>query len=119
MKLCSRYILSEKRIEKNALDPVGKYIDHTYVMLITQLYTLHIIANFHLRNGACAHQIHWQADTSEKGIQESFGIMINYNYILDRLESNHRLYLLNGTISVSEPNKEGWLSHYVIEKNRR
>lgn len=24
MKLCSRYILSEKRIEKNALDPVGK-----------------------------------------------------------------------------------------------
>ncbi|KAI9339143.1 malonyl-CoA decarboxylase-domain-containing protein [Pilaira anomala] len=78
MKLCSRYILSEKRIEKNALDPV---------------------ANFHLRNGACAHQIHWQADTSEKGIQESFGIMINYNYILDRLESNRRLYLLDGTIS--------------------
>ncbi|KAI9256028.1 malonyl-CoA decarboxylase-domain-containing protein [Helicostylum pulchrum] len=98
MKLCSRYILSEKRAEKNALDPV---------------------ANFHLRNGACAHQIHWQADTSDKGLQESFGIMINYNYITDRIESNHRLYLLNGTISVSEPKKEGWLSRYVLENNKR
>ncbi|GAA5800900.1 hypothetical protein HPULCUR_006339 [Helicostylum pulchrum] len=98
MKLCSRYILSEKRAEKNALDPVGK-----------RFFT----------NGACAHQIHWQADTSDKGLQESFGIMINYNYITDRIESNHRLYLLNGTISVSEPKKEGWLSRYVLENNKR
>ncbi|KAG2212862.1 hypothetical protein INT46_009654 [Mucor plumbeus] len=97
MRLCSRYILSEKRIGNNALDPV---------------------ANFHLRNGACAHQIHWQADISEKGIRDSFGIMINYNYITDRLESNHRLYQKNGTISISEPNdnEESWLSKWIIRK---
>lgn len=76
------------------------------------------LANFHLRNGACAHQIHWQADTSEKGIRDSFGIMINYNYITDRLESNHRLYQKNGTISISEPNdkEESWLSKWIIRK---
>ncbi|KAL7319896.1 hypothetical protein PS15m_002979 [Mucor circinelloides] len=103
MRLCSRYILSEKRIGNNALDPV---------------------ANFHLRNGACAHQIHWQADTSEKGIRDSFGIMINYNYITDRLESNHRLYQKNGTISVSEPtstsaDKESWLSQWMVRKQQQ
>ncbi|KAL0138359.1 malonyl-CoA decarboxylase-domain-containing protein [Mucor lusitanicus] len=106
MRLCSRYILSEKRVGNNALDPV---------------------ANFHLRNGACAHQIHWQADTSDKGIRDSFGIMINYNYITDRLESNHRLYQKNGTISISEPSsttasasapagEESWLSQWIARK---
>ncbi|KAL9552462.1 hypothetical protein MBANPS3_003761 [Mucor bainieri] len=108
MRLCSRYILSEKRVGNNALDPV---------------------ANFHLRNGACAHQIHWQADTSEKGIRDSFGIMINYNYITDRLESNHRLYQKNGTISISEPNnnaalaseagEESWLSQWIGQKQHQ
>ncbi|KAK4516354.1 uncharacterized protein ATC70_011325 [Mucor velutinosus] len=102
MRLCSRYILSEKRVGNNALDPV---------------------ANFHLRNGACAHQIHWLADTSEKGIRDSFGIMINYNYITDRLESNHRLYQKNGTISISEPSsvsagEESWLSQWIARKHQ-
>lgn len=81
------------------------------------------VANFHLRNGACAHQIHWQADTSEKGINQSFGIMINYNYITDRIEDNHRLYSKNGTISVSEPitlKKENvWLSQWVESGNSK
>ncbi|CEP18708.1 hypothetical protein [Parasitella parasitica] len=99
MRLCSRYILSEKQMGNNALDPV---------------------ANFHLRNGACAHQIHWQADTSEKGIRDSFGIMINYNYITDRLEGNHRLYQKNGTISISEPasktQETSWLSQWITKK---
>jgi hypothetical protein len=42
--------------------------------------------------------------------------MINYNYITDRLEGNHRLYIKNGTISVSEPSKDGWLSKWIAEQ---
>lgn len=72
-----------------------------------------ILANFHLRNGACAHQIHWKADISTKGIQESFGIMINYNYIADKIESNHRQYQRDGTIAISEPNQNGYLSNHL------
>lgn len=82
---------------------IKKLIDNLSLMIF-------FVANFHLRNGACAHQIHWQADTSDKGLQESFGIMINYNYIQDSLEANHRSYLLNGTIAVSD--KQGWLSQH-------
>lgn len=78
-RLCARYILLEKR-RHLALDPV---------------------ANFHLRNGACAHRLNWLGDTSTKGMEESFGLMINYLYSLDHIEMNNQQYLLNGTISVS------------------
>jgi malonyl-CoA decarboxylase len=76
-----------------------------------------ILANFHLRNGACAHQIHWMADTSEKGLNESFGIMINYNYITEHIELNNQLYLKDGTICVSEP-ANGWLSNWIGDDNK-
>ncbi|KAG0330317.1 hypothetical protein BGZ99_006010 [Dissophora globulifera] len=82
-RLCARYILLEKR-RHLALDPV---------------------ANFHIRNGACAHRLNWLGDTSAKGMEESFGMMINYLYSLDHIEMNNQQYLQNGTISVSS--KEG------------
>lgn len=75
----NRYILLEKR-RHLALDPV---------------------ANFHLRNGACAHRLNWLGDTSTKGMEESFGLMINYLYSLDHIEMNNQQYLQDGTISVS------------------
>ncbi|KAF9375314.1 hypothetical protein CPC16_000793 [Podila verticillata] len=80
-RLCARYILLEKR-RHLALDPV---------------------ANFHLRNGACAHRLNWMGDASSKGMEESFGLMINYLYSLDHIEMNNQQYLQDGTISVSLP----------------
>ncbi|ORX90485.1 malonyl-CoA decarboxylase [Basidiobolus meristosporus CBS 931.73] len=80
MRLCSRYLLSQKR-GYLAYDPV---------------------ANFHIRNGACVHRINWLADVSEKGIAQSLGMMVNYNYILSKVESNNSNYLRDGTISVNE-----------------
>ncbi|KAF9572735.1 hypothetical protein BGW38_008491 [Lunasporangiospora selenospora] len=85
LRLCARYILLEKR-RHLALDPV---------------------ANFHLRNGACAYRLNWLGDTSTKGMEESFGIMINYLYSLDHIEMNNQQYLQDGTISVSA--KDPWL----------
>ncbi|KAF9113130.1 hypothetical protein BGX27_002123 [Mortierella sp. AM989] len=78
-RLCARYLLLEKR-RYLALDPV---------------------ANFHIRNGACVHRLNWLGDTSEKGMEESFGMMVNYLYSLDHIELNNQQYLLDGTISVS------------------
>ena len=36
-----------------------------------------------------------------KRLEESFGIMANYNYILDYIESNNKQYLRNGAITIS------------------
>ncbi|KAJ1343011.1 hypothetical protein BSLG_002436 [Batrachochytrium salamandrivorans] len=78
-RLCSRYLLLERK-RLFALDPV---------------------ANFHLRNGAAVHQLNWGADSSEKGIKQSFGMMVNYIYNLGDVESNNQQYLLDGIIAVS------------------
>ena len=37
----------------------------------------------------------------EKGLEESFGIMANYNYILEHIEDNNKQYLCDGTITIS------------------
>ena len=80
--LCARYLCLEKR--KNgvsAADPV---------------------AHFHLSNGARVHQINRYADRSERGIKQSFGLMVNYLYQLDAIEDSHEAYVEQGEISTSD-----------------
>ena len=74
---CKEYILHTKK-EKYAMDPV---------------------TNFHVRNGAEFYQINWNADTSKKGIEKSFGLMANYIYPMDRLEENSRNYIDTGIVN--------------------
>lgn len=59
------------------------------------------VARFHLGNGASLKNIHWMADTSEKGYRQSAGMMVNYLYDLDAIEANHEAYAGNGTISTT------------------
>ena len=58
------------------------------------------VARFHLGNGARVEHIHWAADPSAKGQQQSFGMMVNYLYDLKRLD-RHRRMLAEGKIPVS------------------
>ena len=60
------------------------------------------VANFHLRNGARVEQLHWLADTSPNGIQQSAGVMVNYLYIKDDVDSNNRRYLTESIVTASE-----------------
>jgi malonyl-CoA decarboxylase len=62
---------------------------------------LNPVARFHLGNGAQLHRINWLGDTSTKGLQQSFGLMVNYLYVLDDIERNHEQYTTNGTIVCS------------------
>ena len=39
-----------------------------------------MVARFHLGNGAKVHRINYQADLSQKGMNQSFGLMVNYRY---------------------------------------
>ena len=59
------------------------------------------VARFHLGNGASLLDIHWLGDTSEKGLAQSFGIMVNYLYDLDRIEEHHEAYATEGKVTAS------------------
>ena len=78
-KLCARYLLTEKS-GGQPLDPV---------------------ANFHLNNGARVHRLLWLADTSGRGMRQSFGMMVSYRYDLDRVDKNHERFQHSGQIVAS------------------
>nr|CAD7394593.1 unnamed protein product [Timema cristinae] len=80
MRLCARYLYLEKR----------------------RGYTLDSVANFHLRNGAVMWRLNWRADLTPRGLGNSCGIMVNYRYFLDQLESNSRRYQEEQYVTVSE-----------------
>ena len=50
------------------------------------------VANFHLSNGAYIGSVNYLANRSERGMRESFGMMLNYIYDGRRLEENKLLY---------------------------
>jgi malonyl-CoA decarboxylase len=58
------------------------------------------VAKFHLGNGAKLHRINWAGDLSKKGIKQSAGLMVNYQYDLDNVEDNHERFV-NGEIIYS------------------
>lgn len=69
-KLCARYFHAT-RADGTPIDPV---------------------ARFHLRNGARIEAIHANADISPKGLRQSLGLMVNYRYAAETLESNQATY---------------------------
>ena len=77
LRLCARYLLNERR-GVGALDRV---------------------AHFHLSNGARIERINWLADTSDKGMAQSAGMMVNYCYVLDKIEQHHESYTGNGKVA--------------------
>ncbi|MGL9759168.1 MAG: malonyl-CoA decarboxylase [Wolbachia sp.] len=81
LKLCTHYLLKLKSNNGSAYDPV---------------------AHFHLSNGASIKQLNWMADTSEKGISQSAGMMVNYLYELPKIDNNHENYMVNKVISCSK-----------------
>lgn len=51
------------------------------------------VARFHLGNGARLERVNWLADTSARGLAQSFGLMVNYVYDLGDVERNHEEYM--------------------------
>ncbi|HVH82584.1 MAG TPA: malonyl-CoA decarboxylase family protein [Stellaceae bacterium] len=80
LRLCAQYLTAEKGRSGRAADPV---------------------AHFHLTNGARVERLNWLGDTSEKGLQQSAGIMVNYLYRLDHIETNHESYRGEGKVAAS------------------
>ena len=78
-RLCARYLLTEGR-GKRAADPV---------------------AHFHLSNGARVERLSLLADTSDKGLKESAGLMVNYLYDPTKIEQYHEDYAGEGKRNAS------------------
>jgi malonyl-CoA decarboxylase len=72
-------------------------------------YPLDPVARFHLGNGAQVHQIHASADLSEKGLAQSYGVMVNYLYDLRYIERNHEQYVTEGNIEFNDKLKASLL----------
>ncbi|WP_149537182.1 malonyl-CoA decarboxylase [Siccirubricoccus phaeus] len=77
LRLCAQYLLNEAspRHPKRARDPV---------------------AHFHLSNGARVERLNWRGDTSDKGLKESAGLMVNYLYDPAKIEEYHEAYVGEG-----------------------
>ena len=75
-----RYLLEAKNAEGFAYDPVE---------------------HFHLRNGASFLAVHGDASQGERFQEESFGIMANYLYDVDRLALNAERYQKQKIIATS------------------
>ncbi|WMS44109.1 malonyl-CoA decarboxylase family protein [Acuticoccus sp. MNP-M23] len=56
------------------------------------------VARFHLGNGARLEQIDFNADPSERGIKNAFGMMVNYRYVLADVEKNHEAFVGDGKV---------------------
>jgi malonyl-CoA decarboxylase len=56
------------------------------------------VARFHLGNGARLEQLNFLGDVSDKGLEQSHGLMVNYLYELDDIEQNHEAYAQQRTV---------------------
>ncbi|MFZ5682269.1 MAG: MCD, Malonyl-CoA decarboxylase MCD [Bradyrhizobiaceae bacterium] len=59
------------------------------------------VARFHLGNGARLERLNFLGDRSEKGMQQSYGLMVNYLYALDQIEANHEAFAEKGQVASS------------------
>jgi malonyl-CoA decarboxylase len=104
-------LIAEKLSRNWELEP--KDFQAEFVKLITRLAAKYLqtkgadgkaidaVANFHLSNGARIERINWLADSSPKGMKQSYGLMVNYLYKLSDIEDNHEHYTSKGTIAAS------------------
>jgi len=56
------------------------------------------VARFHLANGARLERLNFLADTSERALQQSHALMVNYLYDLEHIERNHEAYAQQHTV---------------------
>lgn len=79
--LVAHYLINEKRPSGEPLDPV---------------------ARFHLRNGASLDRVLPGADVFRQGLSQSASVMVSYLYDLERVDSNHEIYVREFDVFTSD-----------------
>jgi malonyl-CoA decarboxylase len=80
LRLAARYLLDAKRGDGAPRDPV---------------------ARFHLGNGAVVERIDWLGDPSANGLAQSYGLMVNYRYALERIAANQLAYAVEHRVEAA------------------
>jgi len=80
LRLAARYLLDAKRADAAPCDAVER---------------------FHMANGAMIERLNWLGDTTQRGLEQSFGIMVNYRYALDRYPANQLAYAAHHALDAS------------------
>jgi malonyl-CoA decarboxylase len=59
------------------------------------------VARFHLGNGARLERINWAGNLAPRGVAESWGVMVNYLYDPETIETNHEAFARGGVVARS------------------
>ncbi|MEM8628199.1 MAG: malonyl-CoA decarboxylase family protein, partial [Pseudomonadota bacterium] len=78
LPLTARYLTGELPGQDGPTDPVGR---------------------FHLGNGAAIARVNFAGDVSTKGLAESYGMMVNYQYDLDNIANHHEAFANNQPVA--------------------
>lgn len=60
------------------------------------------VARFHLGNGARLERINFLGDRSPKAMRQAYGLMVNYLYKLDDIETNHEAFAGRGEVVAAQ-----------------
>lgn len=60
------------------------------------------VARFHLGNGARLERINFLGDRSQRAMRQAHGLMVNYLYKLDEIESNHEAFAGRGEVVATQ-----------------
>jgi len=74
--------------------------DTAALLTLCAAYLLHLsptpqgdpVARFHLDNGARLERLNARGNMAAKGLKQSFGVMVNYLYDLDKIEASHEKF---------------------------
>ena len=90
-----------RRVNEALAEMAARYLTQAKARRGDGRQPLDAVARFHLGNGARIERLNPLGDTSEKGLQQSFGMMVNYQYELDELEENVENFAREGIIATS------------------
>ena len=60
------------------------------------------VSRFHIGNGAVLEKINFMGNESEKALNESLGLMVNYLYDINNVEKNHEKFVLDKELNASK-----------------
>jgi malonyl-CoA decarboxylase len=75
--------------KEKVLKPTLEMLCAVYLANKDKSWTNDPVLKFHLTNGAEINRINWMGDTSDNGMKQSLGLMVNYLYNLKAVEKNH------------------------------
>ncbi len=92
---------SEPRLAQALREPLLRVAAHYLLDAKRDSKPVDAVARFHLGNGARVERLNWLADTSSKGLAQSWGLMVNYLYDPDRIETNLEAFASEGRVDAS------------------